>query len=91
MTDDTHDKLVKAYLEYFAANEKFEQGPSDRTKRNARRTLRNLMRLAKQRQDEIQDHYLVVLEQVRASGKWASNKAKALKSKEVKAAKRNNT
>ena len=24
--DDAHDLLVKAYLDYFAANEKFEKG-----------------------------------------------------------------
>ena len=81
MTDDTHDQLVKTYLAYFEANEKFEHGPSNRTKRSARRQLRKLMSLAKQRQDEIQNKYTTVLEDIRASGKWASNKGKSKKAK----------
>ena len=36
MTDDTHDKLTKAYLEYFKANEAWEVRKSERTKRSAR-------------------------------------------------------
>ena len=39
MMDDTHDKLVNAYLEYFKANEKFEQRLSVRTHRTSRRWL----------------------------------------------------
>ena len=57
MTDDTHDELVKTYLEYFKANEKFEQSPSEATKRSARRELRKLITLAKARQLEIAKKY----------------------------------
>ena len=55
--DDTHDQLVLAYLEYFKANEKFEQRKSYRTRLAARRALRNLREFAKTRMDEIQDDY----------------------------------
>jgi hypothetical protein len=39
------------------ASETFERRPSESTKRTARRELRNLMSLAKQRQDEIISKY----------------------------------
>ena len=57
MNDDTHDKLVQTYLEYFKANEQFERGPSLRTKRNARELLRKIRDLAKVRQTEIKEKY----------------------------------
>jgi hypothetical protein len=53
--DDTHDKLTKAYMEYFKANEKFEKNNSVRTHKESRRWLREIRSLAKQRMDEI--HY----------------------------------
>jgi len=74
MSDDTHDQLVKVYLEYFEANEKFERRPSDRTKRAARRHLRTLIYLAKQRQDEIQATYNEVLQGYRQDQKWQKDK-----------------
>jgi hypothetical protein len=74
MSDDTHDQLVKTYLEYFEANEKFERRPSERTKRAARRHLRSLIHLAKQRQDEIQATYNTVLEGYRKDQKWQKDK-----------------
>jgi len=72
--DDTQDKLAQTYLNYFDANEKFEKRPSERTKRTARRELRKLIALAKQRQSEIQEKYDVVLEELRANNKWQCNK-----------------
>ena len=51
--DDTHDKLVNAYLEYFHANEQFEQRNSVRTHRAVRKCLRNIRALAKERSEEI--------------------------------------
>jgi hypothetical protein len=53
--DDAHDLLVKAYLEYFAANEKFEARNSVRTHRTVRRCLRDIRSLAKVRMDEIHE------------------------------------
>jgi hypothetical protein len=50
---DPHDSLVKAYLEYFAANEKFERQNSVRTHRAVRKCLRDIRALAKERSDEI--------------------------------------
>ena len=53
MQDDTQDKLGKAYLEYFRANEKFEQKNSVRTHRYVRKCLRDIRELAKIRMEEI--------------------------------------
>jgi hypothetical protein len=51
--DDIHDKLTKAYLDYYKSNEKFEDRNSVRTHREARRCLREIRMLAKLRMDEI--------------------------------------
>jgi|TARA_Y100000389_G_scaffold24362_1_gene21044 hypothetical protein len=51
--DDIHDELVKAYLEYFKANENFEKRLSFRTHRASRKWLREIRRLSKLRADEI--------------------------------------
>ena len=57
MTDDTHDLLTKAYLEYYKANENFEKRKSERTKRDARRWLSEIRRLCTVRRKEIMaDH-----------------------------------
>jgi hypothetical protein len=55
--NDTHDQIMQTVLSYLKASETFERRPSESTKRTARRELRNLMSLAKQRQDEIIDKY----------------------------------
>jgi len=55
--DDTHDKLTKAYLEYFKANEKFERQNSVRTHRTVRRWLREIRTLAYKRMDEIHEKH----------------------------------
>ena len=57
MDDDTHDLLVKAYLDYFKANEKFEDRNSVRTHRAVRKCLRDIRALAKDRADEIHVHH----------------------------------
>jgi hypothetical protein len=54
---DIHDKLVKAYLNYFKANEKFETRNSVRTHKESRRCLREIRELAKLRMDEIHIHH----------------------------------
>jgi hypothetical protein len=53
--DDAHDLLVKAYLEYFKANEKFVRRNSVRTHRAVRKCLRDIRALAKERADEIHE------------------------------------
>jgi hypothetical protein len=53
MEDDTHDKLTKAYLAYFKANEAFEKRNSVRTHRAARKWLREIKNLARIRAEEI--------------------------------------
>ena len=57
MTDDTHDKLTKAYLEYFKANEAWEERKSERTKRSARKWLSEIRRLCSERRVEIIEEY----------------------------------
>jgi hypothetical protein len=57
MEDDAHDLLVKAYLDYFKANENFEARNSVRTHRTVRRCLRDIRALAKERADEIHNHH----------------------------------
>ena len=55
--DDAHDLLVKAYLDYFKANEKFEARNSVRTHREVRKCLRDIRSLAKERADEIHEKH----------------------------------
>jgi hypothetical protein len=55
MENDTQDKLVAAYLEYFKASEKFEERVSERTHRASRKWLREIRRLARIRMLEIND------------------------------------
>jgi len=55
--DDAHDLLVKAYLAYFEANEKFIKRNSVRTHRAVRKCLRDIRALAKERADEIHVHH----------------------------------
>ena len=56
--EDTQDKLVKAYLEYFKANEKFEARNSVRTHRYVRKCLREIRELAKERMEEIHEKHI---------------------------------
>ena len=55
--DDTHDKLTKAYLEYYKANEAWEIRKSERTKRSARKWLSEIRRLCSDRRVEIIEEY----------------------------------
>jgi len=55
--DDTHDKLTKAYLDYFKANDKFDRFGGERTMQESRKWLRTIRTLAKIRMDEIKNIY----------------------------------
>ena len=55
--DDTHDKLTKAYINYFKSNEAFESRKSHRTHAASRRWLREIRKQAKERMDEIHNTY----------------------------------
>ena len=55
--ETTHEKLVKEYLKYYDANLKFGSRHSFRTHRSSRRHLRNIIKLAKERQKEIHNEY----------------------------------
>ena len=78
MTDDTHDQLMVAVLNYLKESENFERRPSERSKRAVRRELRNITALVKTRHHEVQRKYNDLLEEIRASGKWESNRHKHL-------------
>jgi len=55
--DDTHDKLVKAYLDYFALNEEFQQRPAELKRRKVRKKLIEITKLCRIRREEIlQEH-----------------------------------
>ena len=53
--DDTHDKLVKAYLDYFSLNEDFQQRPAETRRRLVRKKLSEIQRLCRTRRDEIME------------------------------------
>ncbi len=55
--DDTHDKLTKAYMEYFKANELFVKRRSLATKVAARKALAEIRILARTRRKELTDEY----------------------------------
>lgn len=55
--DDTHDKLTKAYLDYFKANELFAKKKSKNPKTDARKALGKIRILARKRRKEIIDEY----------------------------------
>ena len=59
MEDDIHDQLTKAYLEYYKANEAFEDRYSHRTHASSRRWLREIRRLSKLRMEEIHTTFKV--------------------------------
>jgi len=70
MNNDTHDELMQTVLSYLKASEEFERRPSERLKRKTRRELRKLINLAKQRQQEVLDHYQDKLDGLRQDQKW---------------------
>ena len=51
--DDTHDKLTKAYMAYFKANEQFAKRRSLATKVAARKALAEIRTLARTRRKEL--------------------------------------
>lgn len=57
MDDDLHDKLAKAYLDYFSANEQFERVPSVRKYYAVQKNVRLIKNLISQREKEIRQHY----------------------------------
>ena len=54
----THDKLVKAYLEYFKANEQYREDYGSIPRRETRRWLREIRDSTKIRMNEVQDSYV---------------------------------
>lgn len=56
--DDTHDKLIKAVLEYFELNEIFQQRPAELKRRKVRKKLIELRDLCTVRRNEILDEHI---------------------------------
>ena len=54
---DTHDKLTKAYMAYFKANEQFAKRRSLATKVAARKALAEIRILARTRRKELTEEY----------------------------------
>ncbi len=80
--DDTHTQLVKAYLEYFKANEAFLKRPGEIKRREARRWLSVIRKLALKRRAEIMETHLVKFADGRADN-W-KNTLKARQNQEAK-------
>lgn len=57
MDENTHDKLVQAYLSYFKTNEQFEQTPSVRKYYAVQKEIKKIRNLAETRRKEISSHY----------------------------------
>ena len=55
--DDTHDKLTKAYMAYFKANEQFAKRRSLATKVVARKALAEIRILARTRRKELTEEF----------------------------------
>ena len=55
--DETHDKLTKAYMAYFKANEQFAKRRSLATKVAARKALAEIRILARTRRKELTEEY----------------------------------
>ena len=55
--DDTHDKLTKAYMAYFKANEQCVKRRSLATKVAARKALAEIRILARTRRKELTEEY----------------------------------
>jgi hypothetical protein len=53
IVDDVHDKLVKAFLDYFTSNEIFQHYPSDKKRRVVRRHLSVIKELCFLRRKEV--------------------------------------
>jgi hypothetical protein len=85
MTDeeDTHTQLVKAYLEYFKAHEAFESRPGTTKRREARRWLSVIRKLALKRRNEIMETHLTKFFDGRAEN-WKNT----LKARQKRMAKR---
>ena len=60
--DDTHDKIIKAVLEYFALNEIFQQRPAELKRRKVRKKLSEIQKLCRVRRDEIMEEHIRSIE-----------------------------
>jgi hypothetical protein len=77
--DDTHDKIIKTVLEYFALNEIFQQRPAELKRRKVRKKLGELRDLCKVRRDEIMEEHIRHVKDGRA--KFNPKKAREVKAK----------
>jgi hypothetical protein len=87
--DDTHDRLVKEYLEYFRTNEMFQQRPSELKRREVRKHLSQIMKLSKLRRSEIMNEHIRHVQDGRKNN--LTPKAKAARQKREEEAKKSDT
>lgn len=55
---NTHDRLVQAYLDYFKANELFDQKTTVRKYYKVQQSVKLIRDLSEIRKKEIREHYL---------------------------------
>ena len=55
--DDTHDLLVKAYLDYFKASEWWERSNSVRAYASVQKATKKIQQLARQRNTEVRKQH----------------------------------
>jgi len=67
--DDTHDKLVKAFIEYSKANEWWETKRSHRAYYAANRWLREIRKLSKARMSYNTDYFQENVQNQKQEGK----------------------
>lgn len=70
MSEEIHNQLVKAFLEYMNASERWETRHSHRSKQTVRREIRQVMALLRERSREIQESYKEVVGDIRKNQKW---------------------
>lgn len=70
MSEEIHNQLVKAFLEYMKASERWETRHSHRSKQTVRREIRQVMALLRDRSREIQESYKEVVGDIRKNQKW---------------------
>jgi hypothetical protein len=67
--DDTHDELVKAFIEYSKANEKWETKRSHRTYYAANRWLRKIRKLSRARMTHNTEYFHEKVQNQKQEGK----------------------
>lgn len=79
--DDTHDKIIKAVLDYHALNEAFQQRPAELKRRKVRKKLSEIRKLCLTRREEILQEHIRHVQDGRKNN--LTPKARAARQKKV--------